>query len=95
MDPTPLPAPLPLPEHPHPSLIFGVAKFVSTLIFLSSLTLLTILILLMKALLVSLCEETVLGLLGVTVIAGGAIVAAGWKVGVKDGWMGLMGGMDM
>jgi hypothetical protein len=86
---------VPIPDYPHPSLIFGVAKFVSTLIFLSSLTLLTILILLMKALLISLCDDTRLGLHGVTGVALVAIVGVAYKVGVKDGWQGLVGGMDM
>ncbi|GMI20698.1 hypothetical protein TeGR_g2424 [Tetraparma gracilis] len=97
MDATPLPVVPPvLPEHPHASFIFSLAKFVSTLIFLSSLTLILILILLLKALIVTICEDTRLGLLGVTAIAIASVLFVNWNVGGGVARLkGLVGGMDM
>ncbi len=91
--------PHPLPEHPRDSLVFTLARFVGTLVFISSLTLLVILLLLLKSVLIHVCG-TFVGLAGVAVGAGGAVLGFAGQYSRFSGdggtmvW-GLLGGLDM
>mmetsp|Transcript_15512 Transcript_15512/g.31635 ORF Transcript_15512/g.31635 Transcript_15512/m.31635 type:complete len:110 (+) Transcript_15512:223-552(+) len=90
----------PLTESPRDSFIFTLARFVGTLVALSSVTILTIIVLLLKALLITVCEETI-GLGGIIVIAVAVAVLffMGYTKRYEDGgkklWVGLLGGLDM
>jgi hypothetical protein len=96
---SPLP-PLPTEEFPRDSIIFTLARFVGTLVALSSITILTVLVLLLKALLVTLCDETI-GLAGVLLVVVVSVTvflfvylrrAGGGRKGLIAG---IIGGMDM
>lgn len=90
----------PAEEFPRDSIIFTLARFVGTLVALSSLTILTVLTLLLKALLVTLCDETI-GLSGVLMVVGVLVGAFLWVYlrragGNRKGVVaGIIGGMDM